>query len=153
MFVGVLLIARRLPLARRISLSLLIPYVFMMAVFTVLLRVPSAEREVMLTPLASFREALTSDFWYFEIKGNILLFIPFGFLLSMVVKRLNGIPLLAGFLFSAMIESMQYFTHRGVFETDDLITNFIGTLIGFVMCIPVKLILDACFSPKKKKEK
>lgn len=152
MFVGVLLIARRLPIVQRISLSLLIPYTFMIIVATIILRTPSMERSVILTPFVSFKEALTNDFWDFEIKANILMFIPFGFLLSLTINRLNGIPLLVGFLLSAAIEVVQYFTHRGVCEIDDLITNFMGILIGFIIFMPVKMILDAYLPPKKTKE-
>jgi len=152
MFVGVLLIARRLPIVQRISLSLLIPYIFMIIVATIIVRSPSAERDVVLTPFISFKEALTNDFWDFEIKANILMFIPFGFLLSMVINRLNSIPLLVGFIFSVTIEFVQYFTHRGVFEIDDIITNFMGILIGFIIFMPVKMILDDYLPSKKSKE-
>ena len=152
MFVGVLLIARRPPIVQRISLSLLIPYTFMIIVATIILRTPSEEPSVVLTPFVSFKEALTNDFWDFEIKANILMFIPFGFLLSMVINRLNGIPILVGFLFSVTIEVVQYFTHRGVCETDDLITNCMGILVGFIIFLPVKLILDAYLPLKKSKE-
>ena len=137
---------------QRISLSLLIPYIFMIIVATIILRSPSAERSVVLTPFVAFKEALTNDFWDFEIKANILMFIPYGFLLSMAINRLNGIPLLVGFLFSVTIETVQYFTHRGVFETDDIITNFMGILIGFIIFMPVKMILDAYLPSKKPKE-
>ena len=152
MFVGVLLIASRLSIVQRISLSLLIPYIFMILVATIIARSPVAERGVVLAPFVSFKAALTNDFWDFEIKANILMFIPFGFLLSMVINRLNGIPLLVGFLFSVTSEVVQYFTHRGVFETDDIITNFMGILIGFIIFMPVKMILDAYLPSKKPKE-
>ena len=142
MFVGVLLIARRLPIVQRISLSLLIPYIFMIIVATIIVRSPVAERGVVLAPFVSFKDALTNDFWDFEIKANILMFIPFGFLLSMAINRLNGIPILVGFLFSIMIEVVQYFTHRGVFETDDIITNFMGILIGFIIFMPYGLLAE-----------
>lgn len=142
MFAGVFLIARRVPLLRRICLSLLIPYLFMVIVATIITRTPTEQPNVVLTPFVSFKEALTNDFWDFEIEANILMFIPFGFLLSMVINRLNGIPLLVGFLFSVMIEVVQYITHRGVFETDDIITNFMGILIGFIIFMPIKMLQD-----------
>lgn len=152
MFFGVLLIARRLPIVQRVSLSLLIPYIFMVIVATIITRSPSAERGAVLTPFVAFKEALTNDFWDFEIKANILMFIPFGFLLSMVINRLNGIPLLVGLLSSVTIETVQYITHRGVFETDDIITNFMGILIGFIIFMPIKMTLDA-YLPTKKQSK
>ena len=143
MFVGVLLIARRLPLIRRISLSLLIPYLFLVAVATILSRAPSEDPQLALTPFASFKDALTDDFWNYEIRANILMFIPVGFLLSMVLGRTCGISLPIGLLCSFIIETVQYFTHRGVFETDDLFSNFMGVLIGFIIFLPTKYIMDS----------
>jgi len=142
MFAGVFLIARRVHLFRRICLSLLIPYIFLVIVATIITRTPTESPNAVLTPFVSFKEALTNDFWDFEIKANILMFIPFGFLLSMVINRLKGFPLLVGFFFSVTIEAIQYFTHRGVFETDDIITNFMGILIGFIIFVPAKMIID-----------
>lgn len=152
MFVGVLLIARRLPIVQRISLSLLIPYVFMVVVATIIVRSPSAEPNIMLSPFETFKEALTNDFWEFELQANILMFIPVGFLLSMAINQLNGIPLFVGLLFSITIEVVQYFTQRGAFDVDDLITNSMGILIGFIIFMPIKMVLDTYLPPKKKKE-
>ena len=140
MFVVVLLMARRLPIIRRISLSLLIPYIFMVLVATIIVRTPSEEPSILLTPFRAFKEAQTSDFWDFEVRANILLFIPVGFLLSMTINRINGYPLLLGVLFSITIEIVQYFTHRGVCETDDVIANSIGLLMGYVLFLLFKAI-------------
>ncbi len=71
---------------------------------------------------------------------NILLFIPYGFLLGIVwkgEKRLFNC-LCAGFLTSFGIELLQLISGRGVFQTDDLITNTIGAVVGylfFYVCI------------------
>lgn len=64
---------------------------------------------------------------------NICMFIPFGFLLPLTVKRLRN-PwkvYLSGFIFTLMIETTQLIFKRGIFEADDLINNFLGTLIGY----------------------
>ena len=90
MFVGVLFLARRLDLMRRIALSLLIPYLFLTIVATVITRSPSAEAQIMLEPFRTYRQYSTDDFTWFEIRANVLLFIPIGFLLPMVIKNRYG---------------------------------------------------------------
>lgn len=62
---------------------------------------------------------------------NILLFIPFGMLMPLCVKK---IPIwgttLIGFSLSLCIEILQLLTARGYFQTDDLIMNTLGCLSG-----------------------
>jgi glycopeptide antibiotics resistance protein len=65
---------------------------------------------------------------------NILMFIPFGFLAK--VWKPTMAPwkiILAGFGFTLIIESAQLVFHLGMFETDDLITNTVGTWVGTVI--------------------
>lgn len=131
MFIGVLTLARRLDLVRRIGLSLLIPYLFLTLVATVFTRNPSAEARIMLEPFWTYRQYYTDDFTQFEIQINILMFIPIGFLLPMVVKKPVWLPPIIGIGISVIIEVIQLITHRGMCETDDVISNTIGFLIGF----------------------
>lgn len=67
---------------------------------------------------------------------NIFMTIPLGILLYILWApfRKTGWSLLAGGLFSLMIESIQLFTRLGKFETDDIMNNMLGTLIGFLVC-------------------
>lgn len=65
---------------------------------------------------------------------NICCFVPLGFLtpfLSDVFKKGKNILLLGG-LFSLTIEVSQMFTLYRVSDIDDLITNVIGTMLGFL---------------------
>lgn len=63
--------------------------------------------------------------------GNIGWFIPFGFFVSMLLKKNKVYKVTAlGFLFSFSIEILQFVFHKGVAELDDLILNTIGTVIG-----------------------
>ncbi len=62
---------------------------------------------------------------------NIVLFIPFGFLVPLLYKKYykpNKIVLL-GFMFSLSIETIQMFG-MGSTDINDLITNVIGTFLG-----------------------
>lgn len=63
---------------------------------------------------------------------NVVLFIPFGFFLSLMYRRYNCISKIAltGFLFSAAIEIIQMFG-RGATDINDLITNTVGACLGY----------------------
>lgn len=63
---------------------------------------------------------------------NILLFVPMGFLTPMCWKeyRLRKNTLLLGLAVSVMIELLQLFTFR-LTDLDDVITNTLGTYIGY----------------------
>ena len=67
-----------------------------------------------------------------NIFGNILIFVPFGFL-GIVFPKLNQFwILILDFLFAIItLESFQYFTRLGVFDIDDVILNTVGVAIGF----------------------
>ena len=69
--------------------------------------------------------------WLF--LGNIGWFIPFGFLLPMLLKNERFLKIvILGFLFSLTIESLQFIFRVGVAELDDLILNTIGATIGYM---------------------
>ena len=68
-----------------------------------------------------------------NLFGNILIFIPFGFLLPMVhtICR-NGFILLANaFLFVVGIEVFQLFSAFGAFDVDDILLNCLGAMLGY----------------------
>ena len=70
-----------------------------------------------------------------NIIGNILLFIPLGFLIPIINPNLNKIVkiILIGFCLSLSIEIIQIFTMGNVCDIDDVIFNTIGALIGIVI--------------------
>jgi len=70
---------------------------------------------------------------FFNLVGNILLFLPFGCLLPVVSKRMRsfGAVVLAALLLSLFFELFQLFTHTGECDVDDLILNTLGAIIGY----------------------
>lgn len=66
---------------------------------------------------------------------NILLFLPYGFLWGLMRRRKKGLwnALAVGFLTSLGIEFLQLFSGRGVFQTDDMITNTLGAVVGYIL--------------------
>jgi len=91
---------------------------------------------VRLVPVVStagfIRETIQWKTIVINVFGNIIMFIPFGFL-GIVFKKLNSFKrLIINFLsVIIIIESFQYFTRLGVFDIDDIILNTIGVAIGF----------------------
>lgn len=63
---------------------------------------------------------------------NIILFVPFGFLLATLWKEYRSLRTvaLAGLTLSILIEVLQIFTFR-LTDVDDLITNTAGAVLGF----------------------
>ncbi|WP_409415005.1 VanZ family protein [Epilithonimonas sp.] len=75
-----------------------------------------------------------SEKFMVNIIGNILVFIPYGWL-GILDKRLNNLPLLFfGFvLWICAIEYTQYWTARGTADIDDVFLNTFGMLIGYFL--------------------
>jgi len=66
--------------------------------------------------------------------GNIGWFVPFGFLLPVLLKRESFLKVIViGLMFSLTIESLQFIFRVGVAELDDLILNTLGTAIGYLL--------------------
>ena len=65
---------------------------------------------------------------------NVLLFIPLGMALPLLWKSYGQWwkTLLFGFLFSTAVETLQLFTYRAT-DVNDLMTNTLGTLLGFLI--------------------
>ena len=66
-----------------------------------------------------------------NIFGNIILFLPFGFLLNCLYPhKSRQLILLCGFLTSVSIELLQLLLQIGVCDIDDVILNTLGTFCG-----------------------
>ena len=89
----------------------------------------------------SYKEWINGD-WELgkEIMANIAMFIPFGFLLSAGLFR-NRFIIPAATLFSVLIEMLQLFLMRGLFEWDDVISNTVGASIGIGLYKLMEIIL------------
>jgi hypothetical protein len=74
------------------------------------------------------------------IIGNILLFVPWGFLMFISLYGVDRptvqtylLTVLLGFSFSLVIEAWQYFIPSRVADVNDVISNTIGTIAGAVL--------------------
>ncbi len=82
-----------------------------------------------------FKEIMRYDFgsalFFKNIIGNILLFLPFGFFVSYLIKSKDVIlPLIICIVCSISIETVQLYIGR-VFDVDDIILNVIGGILGY----------------------
>lgn len=104
--------------------------------YTLLRRTPDAGKQLVLKPFASLKAAKLVDEIYRSLTMNTLLFFPIGLFLPQLLPgkwkpwQKMLVTVLAGLLFSAGIETIQYLYKLGDAETDDTITNVIGTAIG-----------------------
>lgn len=66
---------------------------------------------------------------------NILLFVPFGYLLPVLWKKADRWwkTMLLGFALSLTVELLQLVTRLGMFDVDDLINNTIGAGVGYLL--------------------
>lgn len=100
------------------------------------LRIPASE--VNLIPF----HYLAADFRpYLE---NILLFVPFGFLLPLLWERYCPVwkTIFCGFLFSLAIELSQLFNFR-ISDIDDLLMNTLGAFAGWLLWLLLRKCLSA----------
>lgn len=70
-----------------------------------------------------------------NFAGNVIAFIPFGYLLPKIVKKKPRLfhTVLFSFEFSLLVELTQLISRTGSFDVDDLILNTFGGLIGYIL--------------------
>lgn len=83
------------------------------------------------------RYKTTSVLFYRNVIGNIAIFIPFGFIITDMIREKAQkcnifITALITLLTSLTIETIQMFIGRS-FDVDDIILNFLGGIIGFII--------------------
>ena len=85
-------------------------------------------------PFSSFERAKIQPEMYRSMLMNVFLFVPLGLSLPFVFGGGTGkrilLTILIGLLLSVTVEAIQYFAHLGMAETDDIICNTVGTVIG-----------------------
>ena len=87
-----------------------------------------------------FRYSFGSPKFIRNVIGNIMLFIPFGFLSSYLLKnRKFSVVTILTLIASLTIETVQYYIGR-VFDIDDIILNLIGGIVGFLIYIGLDAI-------------
>lgn len=89
------------------------------------------------------------DYGFYVLKQvtlNILLFVPFGFLLDQLKKSGRNI-LITSLITSVTIETLQYYNDRFA-DIDDVIWNVSGALLGYLIYLSYQKIKDLFIVPK-----
>ncbi len=70
-----------------------------------------------------------------NLVGNVVVFIPFGFLLPYVIKHGRNffVMLIHAFLFVTGIEVFQLFSAFGAFDVDDILLNCFGAVLEYLV--------------------
>ena len=92
------------------------------------------------------RYKLTSVLFYRNVVGNILLFLPFGFLITDMIhdktNRLNiFISTFIVFMTSLSIEVIQMHIGRS-FDIDDIMLNMVGGIVGYFLYVGLDAIYN-----------
>ena len=115
--------------------------------FTVIGRGVSVYHVPELMPFISFEKAKLEPEFYRTMYMNMLLFLPLGLSLPFALPekwRFRAlIAAVSGFLLSVGVEAIQYGFAIGNCETDDVLMNTLGTLIGVssfgIVCLIEKI--------------
>lgn len=87
-----------------------------------------------------FRYEIGSNNFYFNVVGNIVMFIPFGYFISKYIKPNRILPILiVSAISSTTIEFVQSCIGRS-FDVDDIILNVLGGIIGFLIYVALNAI-------------
>ena len=122
--------------------ALLADYYFLVLCSTVICRNGGRERQMVLMPFWKY-----PDMWnkvdypadLLEVLLNIALFMPIGLLLGGMGMKLKRV-FLCGVILSGIIEVSQFVLCRGLCETDDVIHNTLGCVIGYFLVRSVALV-------------
>ncbi|TCP24525.1 VanZ like protein [Scopulibacillus darangshiensis] len=92
--------------------------------------------------------------WLFikNVLGNVILFMPFGFLLPLVYRKLRTFTtcLVLSFIMSLSIEISQYVFAKRIFDIDDIFLNTFGAILGWIVFKLLYILMNLIFNSHKK---
>lgn len=81
-----------------------------------------------------------SKMFYYNVLGNILIFIPFGYLIGIYVNPKKIWPVLITTLVtSSVVEFVQLKIGRS-FDIDDILLNVVGSILGYLLYVGISAI-------------
>ena len=107
-------------------------------------RIPGTDVKVQLIPFASFAayidgmltNTVSVERLLFFLAERILLFMPYGFLIAMVCRKLHSVlRLLFVLLLPLLLELLQLLLGFNTCSVDDVIFSFLGGLIGMLLFV------------------
>ena len=81
-----------------------------------------------------YREQVGNFAMILNIFGNVVGFVPFGYILPVINDRFRNwlLIVVSGFSLSLCVETAQLIFRVGSFAVDDLLLNTLGALLGYV---------------------
>jgi len=127
---------------KKIIRTLLLEYSFLLYCSTVIFRKTNAKAGYELTPFWSYGAICDGvDTMIPETVMNVVMFIPIGLMMGLVFKCANWWKvLIAGAGMSISIELLQLLFEKGCCETDDVIHNTLGCVIGYSGVVLTKVL-------------
>ena len=130
-------VQKRFCLNRFLRICLLVIYILIVLYLTVFNR-SQGENYSINTSLFWSYEYFHLAQYRWQIYMNILLFIPFGFLLPFSTSARFCVTVFLGLILSIIIESAQYIWGLGLCEIDDIFHNTIGSILGYIYWISME---------------
>lgn len=115
--------------------------IYILLLYHLLLSTENASSGMNFIPFKEMtRYSIGSRAFFYNVIGNIVLFIPFGYFVSdyLKAKRVPHI-ILVSLIISLTAELIQFKIGRA-FDVDDILLNMLGAIIGFMCYISVKAI-------------
>lgn len=134
---------KRMNAIKCVMIILLFCYLETVYVSTVLAREHMNGDLLRIHPFISWKLALSgSRFRTKQVIENIIMLMPIGIVLPLIYDTPQNFvkTILFGTIFSLFIEISQYVRQVGFFETEDIINNTLGVIIGCGFVIVLKTI-------------
>jgi glycopeptide antibiotics resistance protein len=122
-----------------IYLGLFVVYMYTLLQQTYFTRLPGSRNTVSLILGETWQGSIQSKAYVIE---NVLMMVPFGVLLPNIFKPAENIfcCISLGFFLSVNLEYAQFLSQRGHMQADDVVMNVIGTIIGYLFFLSIKLL-------------
>ena len=99
-----------------------------------------------------YRDQLGAFAVFANLAGNILIFVPYGFFISMA-SRSRGFfkTLFFSMGLSLCVEITQLFSRVGSFDVDDILLNTVGGVVGYIIFLICYAIRRKHYARNRKK--
>lgn len=84
-----------------------------------------------------FRYEFGSSFFIHNVLGNIILFIPFGYFVSRVMKTRKPWAMFVISLITSLVIELTQLNMGRTFDVDDIILNLVGGILGYLIYIAI----------------
>lgn len=117
---------------KKFSFIIFLAYIMVVFYTAFLSREPGSRKSISLVLFETWGYTFHMHAMFIE---NIIMFIPFGVLIPILFIKFRNVCVcvLTGFICSCSIEVLQYITQTGYLQLDDVMTNTIGTLLGWLI--------------------